>query len=262
MKRNAFTLVELLISIAIIAVLAALIFPVFASARQKAKHRVCQSNQKQIGMALLLYVEDYDEVFPERQDPELLRSWRVMIQPYIKSGAVFRCPSNSNNNLPTSLNPETINDPQELKASYAINTNDANRVGGLCNNSHIDVTHSSVQVPSQMIGFAESTAYYSDMNVTVRPGAFTTENDTGWNGHLFSGHNGMSSFWFIDGHVKALKPLSTLNPSTAFPLPINAIPCLWTLDNSSLTTAASSTGDGTDYDNAFAILNYAQQLGH
>src|SRR5579862_1120682 len=63
MKSNrAFTLIELLVVIAIIAILAAILFPVFAQARGKARQAVCQSNMKQIGLAYLMYAEDYDEI--------------------------------------------------------------------------------------------------------------------------------------------------------------------------------------------------------
>jgi prepilin-type N-terminal cleavage/methylation domain-containing protein len=64
----AFTLIELLVVIAIIAVLAAIVFPVFAAARGKARQTVCQSNLRQVGMALQMYAADYDSLFPYAQD--------------------------------------------------------------------------------------------------------------------------------------------------------------------------------------------------
>ena len=67
MRRNrkpAFTLIELLVVIAIIAIIAAILFPVFARAREKARQTFCLSNVKQIGEAVMMYIQDYDETFP------------------------------------------------------------------------------------------------------------------------------------------------------------------------------------------------------
>src|SRR5690348_17963929 len=63
-RKPAFTLIELLVVIAIIAILAAILFPVFAQAREKARQAGCLSNGKQIGLALNMYIQDYDEAFP------------------------------------------------------------------------------------------------------------------------------------------------------------------------------------------------------
>ncbi len=63
--RRAFTLIELLVVIAIIAILAAILFPVFAMAREKARAITCVSNCRQIGLALTMYVQDYDERYPQ-----------------------------------------------------------------------------------------------------------------------------------------------------------------------------------------------------
>jgi len=63
-RRSGFTLIELLVVIAIIAILAAILFPVFAKARAKARQASGASNQKQIALAFLQYIQDYDEKFP------------------------------------------------------------------------------------------------------------------------------------------------------------------------------------------------------
>src|SRR5437762_4120123 len=63
-RRVGFTLIELLVVIAIIAILAAILFPVFAQARSKARQATCISNLKQLGNAMLMYVQDFDETFP------------------------------------------------------------------------------------------------------------------------------------------------------------------------------------------------------
>ncbi len=105
MKRNAFTLIELLVVIAIIAILAAILFPVFAQAREKARQATCLSHEKQIGLGIHMYAQDYDETLPPsrfRWDytvPPGYTSrnhtpWSVIVMPYIKNVGVFGCPSN------------------------------------------------------------------------------------------------------------------------------------------------------------------------
>lgn len=97
--RRGFTLIELLVVIAIIAILAAILFPVFAQAREKARQTACLSNNKQIGLGILMYAQDYDEQFPpsriadgndatNRRDP-----WSITTLPYVKNIGVYGCPS-------------------------------------------------------------------------------------------------------------------------------------------------------------------------
>jgi prepilin-type N-terminal cleavage/methylation domain-containing protein len=64
--KKAFTLIELLVVIAIIAILAAILFPVFAQAKLAAKKAVSISNQKQLGLAIIMYANDYDDMYPRR----------------------------------------------------------------------------------------------------------------------------------------------------------------------------------------------------
>ena len=64
-KQQGFTLIELLVVIAIIAILAAILFPVFAKAREKARQASCSSNEKQLGLGIIQYVQDNDEMFPQ-----------------------------------------------------------------------------------------------------------------------------------------------------------------------------------------------------
>ena len=69
MKRTGVTLVELLIVVAIIALLAALLFPVFAKIRERGRQTVCLSNLRQLGLATALYAQDSDDRYPYGGDP-------------------------------------------------------------------------------------------------------------------------------------------------------------------------------------------------
>ncbi len=94
---GGFTLIELLVVIAIISILTAILFPVFATAREKGRQTACASNEKQIGLAMLQYVQDYDECYPCGTELGVAYAdhgagWAPQIMPYVKSNAVFVCP--------------------------------------------------------------------------------------------------------------------------------------------------------------------------
>ena len=85
--------------IAIIAILAAILFPVFARARENARRSSCQSNLKQIALGIKQYVQDYDERFPLAvlgPGPDNGSGWADTTQPYLKSTQIYQCPSESN----------------------------------------------------------------------------------------------------------------------------------------------------------------------
>jgi len=103
--RAGFTLVELLVVIAVIAILAAILYPVFAIAREKARQTGCTSNLHQIGTGVQMYLQDYDGTYPYNAYPQsqpdpittLDRTpYYMKLFPYVKNYQLFVCPSRGN----------------------------------------------------------------------------------------------------------------------------------------------------------------------
>lgn len=109
-RASGFTLIELLVVIAIIAILASILFPVFATAREKARQSACQSNLKQIGLGLLQYAQDYDETMPVFINFNVGTYTPWQLDPYIKvqsntsseKRGIWRCPSDGRSALTNS----------------------------------------------------------------------------------------------------------------------------------------------------------------
>ena len=189
--------------IAIIAILAAILFPVFARARENARRASCSSNLKQIGLGILQYYQDYDESFPTDFDGTI--SYRGHIQPYLKSRQIWRCPSNPDN---TAFGGSfgTLNGEQRwLDISYATNP----RL--ICPDwASVPPKLAFIQSPSQKILLAETNRYgnwgymYPDFEIG---GSQDQVEGVG-----FAGHLGTANYLFIDGHVKALRPTATGSP--------------------------------------------------
>lgn len=120
MKKRAFTLIELLVVIAIIAILAAILFPVFAQAREKARAASCTSNVRQMGLAAVMYAQDYDETYPGmwQWSPGAIYAHSPYLYPpgwtpdtakqscqtcpYVKNTDIFACPSHRATYIPGS----------------------------------------------------------------------------------------------------------------------------------------------------------------
>lgn len=145
MKRRGFTLIELLVVIAIVALLAALLFPVFVSAQAKGRQAACASNLHQLGLAIAVYAQDSDDLFPYGGDATDLQtdSWQTasggqfwpevqtmprlqdVLSPYVKAPDVWHCPSDTGFDYPSFSDGDLTAHPSEYKQyglSYAYRT--------------------------------------------------------------------------------------------------------------------------------------------
>ncbi|MGC4045794.1 MAG: prepilin-type N-terminal cleavage/methylation domain-containing protein [Armatimonas sp.] len=205
-RHSGFTLVELLTVIAIIAVLAAILFPVFAQARRNAQKTSCLSNLKQIGTGILLYAHDYDDLLLWGGDPDDLNSggWsgspdqekilsmkpqHILLDPYTKNKEVFHCPSDIGfQNTGPSLGSYLPTSPSSFKkwgSSYYTHTSLILRLKPL--SSFITVQN------NQEVGGPANIAFIFDGG-----------------GHWHGGSGEMNpsqhrlNTWFLDGHAKNL----------------------------------------------------------
>ena len=239
--QRAFTLIELLVVIAIIAVLAAILFPVFAKAREKARQIACLSNQKQIGLALLQYVQDSDETYPQEHpytsNPAVddnngqfetidYGSPFEKIMPYVSRGngtntaslqqQLFVCPDDS--------------DPHALQLAGCTGNAPAPGVTSYLINAYFlfGATLTRIQEPSSTIYLAERNSGFCDVH--VHP----------WLGETFSGsppaavapcipnpdgqyavaadrHTSGANYGFADGHAKWEQPAATVQANADQP---------------------------------------------
>lgn len=186
---KGFTLIELLVVIAIIAILAAILFPVFAKAREKARMASCQSNLKQLALAVLMYAQDFDERTPcgcgyqatgALQWPR--QPWWDRILPYVKNQQVYACPSNPRR--------ETYWDFW-IERSYS-------RV------QQLNKPLAQIQQPAESVLFGDGV----HSAVEYPRGAWPLRCAAGCQGPFtedYTIHNGFDNVAFVDGHVKAIR---------------------------------------------------------
>ena len=226
-QSHAFTLIELLVVIAIIAILAAVLFPVFAKAREKARQASCMSNEKQIGLAIVQYVQDYDETLPYNDfwNGTVDTSWKGVVMPYLKSNEIWICPSNTGSAIPD------IRD--SFAISYGANGYHGdhlydNQPNGTANvlpfpdwwailPAQMPVTTlAGLNSPSSLILVAESTAGWPDVGYGIGAACSQTPPTSPDQCFIppgpFLGHAGRGNFLFADGHVKAMKLTQTVTP--------------------------------------------------
>ncbi|GBC93482.1 Type II secretion system protein G [bacterium HR15] len=209
MKSKGFTLMELLVVIAIIAILASILFPVFAQAREKARQTQCLSNMRQMGIAVQMYLQDYDERFPLDSHTGGAGSapwvWLQTLQPYIKTPLLYRCPSDPSVNWEHPLpGYRTIR-----RTSYGTNFWMLPRsdVDDLVRNCAGYNTLATIQSPASVIYIAELKENASGAADHYHPAAWRWPNDCGTfieaaQELAMRWHNGGTNYTFVDGHAK------------------------------------------------------------
>jgi prepilin-type N-terminal cleavage/methylation domain-containing protein/prepilin-type processing-associated H-X9-DG protein len=225
-QQAGFTLIEILVVIAIIVLLAAILFPVFARARENAKRSSCQSNLKQIGLAAMQYSQDYDEtICPCVMNPGSPPGAGVyssnhdiyidLLQPYVKSIQVFICPASTRRDL--NYYQKGTNTERTRRVSYGINVG-GDTAGGASTFYVAGACHGP-GAPSfcQEIGgtFPQKLAMYSEPSKMVYAGDSAGIDANGNNAstltyNFVAGnprpnflHLETANLLFLDGHVKA-----------------------------------------------------------
>lgn len=205
-KRAGFTLTELLVVIAIVAVIAAILFPVFASVRERGRRTACQSNLKQIAVAMQQYVQDNGGVYPldsgtiDRGGVAYLFDWSQAVSPYVKDNQVFLCPDTP------------ADAPWRVGSVSGLGSPDYSYDWAWLNvfplpypTKNVRGTHkSSLATPSSI--WLNEDKVWSTNDGVWHDGRDGPKSSCGQEGGGSTLHSGAGNYSYIDGHVKWLTP--------------------------------------------------------
>lgn len=201
--RAGFTLIELLVVIAVLAVLAAILFPVFTQAREKARATACASNCRQVGMAVIMYIQDHDERLPLTSHSGIEASWLVTVQPYTRSRLLHRCPSDTSTNWDRPLPGQAA----VRRSSYATNAY-LTPAGGF-------MALAQIPRPAECVYLAELaeqlTGDHIHPQLWPRPG-YTGRVLDPRREVATDRHQGGANYVFVDGHAKWYRFEQTWHP--------------------------------------------------
>jgi prepilin-type processing-associated H-X9-DG protein len=192
---------------AIIAILAAIMFPMFVKTRDKAKQTVCVANLYQIGKAFYMYAADHADKVPKEFDGNPQTGFDELLNPYVKTKKIWKCPKNRSKGI------DSFSPPDQTTPRHYAMVSEQTRTG---------YPFSRYRAPSETILLAEIYGKGTDnkpraehviLPLPDQMVTYTTPPSHPSQGNLYWDiHDGMSNYLMFDTHVKAMKWEHTVRP--------------------------------------------------